>query len=366
MPEIDGLRFIAIFLVAFLMHIGTLLQSAQLGIDADRNTVFFSLIWEGGYGVQIFFMISGFILSLPFGQEKLLNQGKVTLKNYYRKRLTRIEPPYIICLILYFILRVFFLHYSSFKELLPHFFASLFYVHNIVYQSSSAVNGVAWTLEIEVQFYLLAPILTSIYYLKNIILRRSVFAFLIISSTILFSKSEFTYPVTLIDKLNFFMCGMLLADLYLLRKNGSDGWITAILAIAVFFIYLFVPTIEYENVYLCCLKIVAMALFFYTAITNRQLKQILSIKVITVIGGMCYSIYLLHMGIYGIMRHKFFTIKFFGNSQLNIAIHYCLAVIIVLIISGAFFLLVEKPTMRKDWHKGIFKKNRGVTYNPQS
>jgi peptidoglycan/LPS O-acetylase OafA/YrhL len=79
----------------------------------------------------------------------------------------------------------------------------------------------------------------------------------------------------------------------------------------------------------------------------------LSIKIIAVTGGMCYSIYLLHMGIYGLMRHKFFYTNPCGNVTLNIIFLYCLSVIIVLIISSIFFLLIEKPTMRKNWYRNI-------------
>ena len=43
--------------------------------------------------------------------------------------------------------------------LLPHLLASLGYVHNIVYGVPSTINVVAWSLEIEVQFYILAPAL---------------------------------------------------------------------------------------------------------------------------------------------------------------------------------------------------------------
>ena len=83
-------------------------------------------------------------------------------------------------LIGYFILRVWFFKYESFNELLPHFFASLFYVHNIVYDAHSAVNGIAWSLEVEIQFYLLMPLLSYLYAIKNTVARRIFFLVLII------------------------------------------------------------------------------------------------------------------------------------------------------------------------------------------
>src|SRR5258708_1597889 len=68
-PEIDGLRFIAIAAV-FLCHLPTTLlkhgdavyQSSHLETEVFRWMTF------GGFGVQLFFMISGFILALPFAR----------------------------------------------------------------------------------------------------------------------------------------------------------------------------------------------------------------------------------------------------------------------------------------------------------
>jgi peptidoglycan/LPS O-acetylase OafA/YrhL len=137
----------------------------------------------------------------------------------------------------------------------------------------------------------------------------------------------------------------------------------ALLAILIFICFQFVP-MYYKSVYLCVLKTFITLSLFYIAITNDYLKRILSIKIITIIGGMCYSIYLLHMGIYGIMRHGFFDIKFFNNTVLSIMLHYCIGVISVLVISGIFFLLVEKPAMRRDWYKGIFSKRKLIIYKP--
>lgn len=354
MPEIDGLRFIAVFLVAFVMHLGNLLREWQLGIEYDDKNIIHLAIMEGSYGVVLFFVISGFILGLPFARQKLLQQKPVSLKEYFVRRITRIEPPYIITMILYFAMRVWVLHYDSFKGLLPYFFASVFYVHNIVYKYPSAINGVAWSLEVEVQFYLLAPLLTNLYYIKNKHWRRGIMLVLITAGAVFSYINEY-HVASILDKGCFFISGMLLADWYLLREKDNNGKGIALFSILLFVIFLFVP-MYYVSIYPCIIKTFATLLFFYLAITNDVLRKLLSTKIITIIGGMCYSIYLLHMGLYGLMRHRFFKIQFFDNSILNVLLQYVIGVTAVLILSAVFFLLVEKPTMQRHWYKKIFIK----------
>ena len=160
LPELDGLRFVAIVMVILFIHMGSYIHDFVLQIPDESRSAVYSFFYEGSYGICLFFMISGFILALPFAEEKLLQGKAVGLKQYFGRRLTRIEPPYIVSLIVYFIIRVWILHYESFSELLPNFAASLFYIHNLVFNAHSAVNGVAWTLEVEVQFYILAPLLS--------------------------------------------------------------------------------------------------------------------------------------------------------------------------------------------------------------
>jgi len=74
-PQIDGLRFVAISSVVFV-HIFDALQrgaiAAPFDIDGDIAK----------RGVELFFVISGFILGVPFASRYLLNAERVNLKQY--------------------------------------------------------------------------------------------------------------------------------------------------------------------------------------------------------------------------------------------------------------------------------------------
>src|SRR5690349_19587132 len=69
-------------------------------IEGDLVNDIFS---TGHLGVQLFFAISGFILSLPFARCWLGGEKAVSLGGYYLRRVTRIEPPYIIHLAFLFV-----------------------------------------------------------------------------------------------------------------------------------------------------------------------------------------------------------------------------------------------------------------------
>jgi peptidoglycan/LPS O-acetylase OafA/YrhL len=97
-PQIDGLRFVAIssvvlfHLYASLHHGGAVQNSA---FDAAR------LAMLSKRGVELFFAISGFILGVPFASSYLQGAPKVKLKQYFLRRLTRLEPPYILSLMIW-------------------------------------------------------------------------------------------------------------------------------------------------------------------------------------------------------------------------------------------------------------------------
>lgn len=97
-PEIDGLRFLAILSVV-LFHINGLILIYDKHVINKNNIIynFINYILSHCYlGVPLFFVISGFILSMPFANYYLKGQNKPELKKYFVRRLTRLEPPYIL------------------------------------------------------------------------------------------------------------------------------------------------------------------------------------------------------------------------------------------------------------------------------
>lgn len=93
--EIDGLRFFSIALVV-LFHLEGYVAGAsrvQYAVGSYENPLRY-LLHHGNQGVELFFIISGFVLALPFAAHQLTGGRKVNLPAYFTRRLTRLEPPY--------------------------------------------------------------------------------------------------------------------------------------------------------------------------------------------------------------------------------------------------------------------------------
>jgi peptidoglycan/LPS O-acetylase OafA/YrhL len=354
-PEIDGLRFIAIFWVVVWMHLPSVLNNNLFDGKLITDSYIASVILEGGHGVSFFFMISGFILALPFIKEKMREGSTVSLKKYYLRRLTRLEPPYLAALLISFVLLIL-VKGQSFTGLLPHLGASSVYMHNIIYSSSSSVLGVAWSLEVEVQFYILAPFLCFIFLIKHHLVRRILLALLILLSGAYAFHSFWKLPTMLPYFICYFLSGMLLADLYSaghrLKLNNRIGMITGgVILVGLPFI------ISVHSVWFFMLKLFLMIAAFYLVLFNAGLKKIMSGQLITIIGGMCYSVYLLHLIIMSGISTGFAKLPLLTGVA-GVVVYSVLLISAVLIFSAVFYRLIEQPCMKRDWYKKLFERRK--------
>lgn len=364
-PEIDGLRFIAIFTV-FLYHSGTQLKRLS-NIDFKVPPTHTLLDWitsKGSLGVEIFFAISGFILALPFAQSYLKDAPKVNLKGYYIRRLTRLEPPYIVSLTLLFIFIVV-SNTTPIKEATNHYLASLFYLHNIIYNKWSSINPVAWSLEVEVQFYLLAP-----FFFRLFLIQRSKLRHLIIVGLILLMISFNIFFESWLDYLHLrksiivywsvFAIGILLADVYVCKVKIVEDIQKAfidflgILGLVLVFIC---PKVDSSILQIAGFHL-GIGLLFFATLWGRWVNRILKKPVIATIGGMCYSIYLLHYALIALIAKYSSRVSVTQYYEVNYLVQVSIFALVVLVISSIFFISIEKPCMQKDWHKKIFHKNQ--------
>jgi peptidoglycan/LPS O-acetylase OafA/YrhL len=364
-PEIDGLRFFAIITVVIL-HLNTNLRRASpvKFIPGPEYDWFGRIAAEAGLGVYVFFAISGFILALPFARYFFEKTSKVELKDYYLRRLTRLEPPFAISIIFFYLMMVIVLG-KSLSALFPNFLASLFYVHYFVYDERSVLNPVTWSLETEVQFYILAPFLAYVFAINQPLVRRIILLSAMIAGFWITQHywrefNKFHLSTSIFYYLPRFLTGFLFADLFLSYRGYFTtkhfGWDILGLS-AIFGLFYFSTSGTWYELMSFSLLIIIL---FIAAFKGILFNWFFSNKFIVVTGGMCYTIYLFHYQFLA-MAMKFTAKLYIGNS---FAVNFLLQALIILpllfLFSALFFLTIEKPCMRRDWPGELYNKLRNI------
>jgi peptidoglycan/LPS O-acetylase OafA/YrhL len=359
LPEIDGLRFLAISWV-FLYHLNDYLIKNYHG---NGTKIFQRVLGNGHLGVELFFVISGFVLSLPFARYYLKQGKKVYLKQYFIRRLTRLEPPYFLIMIFLF----FFLaatHLYTAKELTPHLIASLLYAHNIIYPGTlPVINSVAWSLEIEIQFYILVPLLAYIFILhKNI--RRMLFVTIMIVMPVIqyFYKSD---TIFFYQYLQYFSAGFLLADLYVnydkqyfyKPAHRIKKKLLTTLGALVFTGILIAHSTRTDLIYTIFIPL-AIVLFYFIVLFIPFWKGVFNIKWISIIGGMCYTIYLVHLPVIATFGRFFVKYGITNEYFVYLIIQFFIMGTLTMIFSSLFFYFIERPCMQKDWYIKLYKTRK--------
>ena len=357
-PEIDGLRFFAIaFVIAHHIN-GYLLVKSPLNFPGRvEDGILYNIANKGWYGVELFFVISGCILSLPFAATILEGRTQPSLKNYFSRRLQRLEPPYIINLVFLFIVLIV-LNGKSASSLLPHFFASATYLHNIIYQDGSTINYVAWSLEVEIQFYLLAPLLAQVFRVRNRVIRISTFILLPVLIGLISYQLGILSRLNILGNIQYFILGFILTDILLVNKiraKRQTYYWDIVAPIAATVIILILCTRDYAEyvkkdflplTYLLPYLLLACCL---AAFRGRIWNKIVTNKWLVTIGGMCYTIYLYHFAIIPFFGRIFIKLSLTQSYEVNLLLQWLLYFPTIFLICAVLFILFEKPFMRKNW-----------------
>jgi peptidoglycan/LPS O-acetylase OafA/YrhL len=177
---LDGLRGIAILQVV-LFHLWQLswfdisqaLHIAQIGqslhLPAELTDTYF-IPATGFMGVELFFFLSGFCLLYPLAGRHLRGDALPSWKTYFARRAWKIIPSYWLAMAIA-------LWVSSPEHRTPqHILTHVFFIHNWFYETKGSINGVMWSLGVEVQFYCLFPFIAPFF------LRRPAWGFAILAS----------------------------------------------------------------------------------------------------------------------------------------------------------------------------------------
>jgi peptidoglycan/LPS O-acetylase OafA/YrhL len=145
-PALNGLRGIAILLV-----MGNHIPLRQ----------HHSLLPGGFVGVDLFFVLSGFLITTLLLQE-FNAQGDISLRNFYIRRALRLGPALIVMLIIICVLSLVLFDHTRARKNCSGALIALFYASNWVKALSNDGLGIVaqtWSLSTEEQFYLVWPLL---------------------------------------------------------------------------------------------------------------------------------------------------------------------------------------------------------------
>lgn len=362
--EIDGLRFLAILPVV-LQHLSERLIRNFPGTFSqpiNENPWAFA-VSRGSVGVLLFFAISGFVLSLPF--IKVAEKRRSwSYRKYFYRRITRIEPPYLIWMTVFFIV-LFLREQFAVPELFHHYMASIFYLHNIVYDDFSIINPVAWSLEIEIQFYLIAPFLVLLLYkIPHHLTRQGVTFFSILSYISLqhyMGWQYAPYKFSLLGQFQHFLAGILLADIFVHNaKKWNKAFYWDLLGVASFITMMYTWTEEYiKSIFF----LIALCLLIIAAFRGKLMSRFFRLPWIVAFGGMCYTIYLIHLPLleFIILFTKYLHVT--DTYLINLLIQVIVVLPIVAIASIIGYLLLEKPFMDKAWPSKFIHYVKRFSFN---
>jgi peptidoglycan/LPS O-acetylase OafA/YrhL len=330
-PQIDALRFYAVFLVCASHWVGA--QWVQY-------------IHPGKMGVDIFFVISGFLITrnLLILKQKS-SQG--TLKNYFTfflRRVFRIFPAYYAVLIVVTLLGITFTRET--------FWWNLAYLSNIYIINVDMWPGAIshfWSLAVEEHFYLIWPILL-LSFSKNRSLIPVILIFILGFGTRLYLYLEhYSYMFTYIFSLSCFdafAIGGLMAYLYvyhyqflyekLLKNKILAG---AVIALAVFNIIKMHDLYAFNFIWyrvMFRLSISLLAFFIIGWATKSNWRALNDSKIIY-LGKISYSMYIIHNFLPAVLGSRPMP---FGNSEL---IRFIVYMIITIVLSAILYRVVELP-----------------------
>jgi peptidoglycan/LPS O-acetylase OafA/YrhL len=153
---------------------------------------------------------------------------------------------------------------------------------------------------------------------------------------------------TIYDYLEFFLIGFLLADLYLDKKLNIPKFISIPAGSILLLILLYVN--HNHSLLVSFIYLLSVFSFYYLVLNEAFWKKCFSVQWITAIGGMCYSIYLIHSPITSVIGNFSHYYKITDYFLPNILINIVVCTVSSIIISAVFFKLIEQPCMDKNWH----------------
>lgn len=348
--DLDGIRAIAVLLVLFF-HVD------------------FSLFKAGFIGVDIFFTISGFLISGIVLREA--QSTGFSFKHFYIRRATRLLPAYLFMLTVTLFVSIIVLAPLALFDFFKSALASSLFVSNFYFllnhsgYFSTSVHELpllhTWSLSVEEQFYLIMPTALILWLkIKNTSIRMCILLISLVSSILVsgvltnFNQglSYFLVP----SRIHEFLFGTLLA--VVVNTYGKSATpsklVSNILALcSLVGIVLISITLSSKGEfpgYIAAAVCLFTALLIYSGLNERCIShKLLGNNLLVWVGLLSYSIYLWHWPIVSFL--KYVKVEFDWYIQLSV-------VLSSLFLAAISYFYVEKP-----FRYGRYSKNGRVAFS---
>jgi peptidoglycan/LPS O-acetylase OafA/YrhL len=334
-PPLDGLRGLSIIIV-FIAHVG------------------FQQWVPGGFGVTIFFFISGYIITKLLIDE-YARHGRLYLKLFYIRRLLRLYPPLLFMIGLLFS----YLAISSTPINYHEIVACLLYYENYFFfyhgDQSSLICRILWSLSVEEHFYILFPILLMVlvkvpkWLIASLVLLTLAALCFRIFGELHYSSSpkdaeRYTYALTH-TRFDSIIFGCLAAAILYLPNTGIYRSLltnkTAFaVAVVLLIACLIVRDVFFRNTFRYSLQGLSLFIIIPAVVSTPAypvINRLLSGRVLVFIGKISYSVYLVHM--VAISLVSYFV------SGLHSFVYYISAAALTILFALCSYYIVEKPLM---------------------
>lgn len=323
-PALTGLRFVAASMV-FLHH----------NEYKEKSGVLFNITNELHIGVTIFFVLSGFLITYRYYEQKKLN-----IKQFFVNRFARIYPVYFVLTTVTFIIMFFQKIKVSFLILL--FICNITFLRGFIDKYKFSGVGTGWSLTVEEMFYLFSPVFFYLIKKSKLNLVKLPILLLLCGLGLCYFFTEI-YPSLFLNSYLFildftffgrsfeFFVGIMLA-LFVFKnpiKNNNAKVFTYVgLFTLCFFVCLLIILKDFSwnkdrfwsimtNNYL--IPIFSLALLFYGLLYEKTLfRKLLETKLFQILGKSSYVFYLIHTGFVYLLLNDYITNRFIQFVVLNV------------------------------------------------
>jgi peptidoglycan/LPS O-acetylase OafA/YrhL len=331
--------------------------------SVSGKLVRYVMIPDGGFGVDLFFVLSGFLITSILFNAKNSSRNTspfLIIKNFFVRRALRIFPIYYLLLFL-----LFFFHYPDIKEHMGYY---LTYTANILCFRTNTWNSFShtWTLDVEEQFYLLWPWL--VIFIKDRNFKYAAFISIllgIVSTYIVTVVQNRIAPFLVFNCMDSFAIGGLYARARL--QAATDKKFAGIIkiitagALAVYFYWKLAPFTSSNPVLPCfflakTINSIISVWLIMLVVNNKSKwigKYILGNSFFNFIGKISYGLYLYHYvyinGYCGQVNSFLYHLTPYPSFNEMIHSHhfdYWIQVSIMAAIAALSYILIEKPLLR--------------------